>query len=371
MLDLSGPCFQGIDNRLMSLQLVEQDLTDAVLFTAEGTVVEPADLLHGKPVLVERGSFRPVTNTTLDMLERAQALFCEELTDGREEVVALATTARKARPGAAASPPALELFTRKEVGPPQAAELPEFSLAAGSLQAVADRAAANVPGELQSRALLPTDFFELHFLELGEIALGPLLLRKSAAGGADSLQRAVVSMDAAGLQADTRAAVANATDRTLAVYAEQLERLLAMKAGNGRGDRDSRIDEEERERLMERMQAPFERLWMRFEGLEEQQEKLLGRLEDFDQGSPGEEDPELVEAADEWRATLGRLDSGYEAAWRELVEEIEKTWSTSLLPRLAHVTEYPSDGPPEWVKLAGIGMATLIVAALIIAWLVV
>jgi hypothetical protein len=90
IVDLSGPCFQEIDNRLLSLQLVEQDLTDAVLFTAEGTVVEPAEVLHGKPVLAERGSFRPVTNTTLGMLERAQALFCEELTESREEVVALA-----------------------------------------------------------------------------------------------------------------------------------------------------------------------------------------------------------------------------------------------------------------------------------------
>jgi hypothetical protein len=90
MIDLSGPCFRGIDNRLMSLQLVEQDLTDAVMFTAEGAVVEPAELLRGRPVLAERGSFRPVTNTTLDMLERAEALFCEELTDGREEVVSLA-----------------------------------------------------------------------------------------------------------------------------------------------------------------------------------------------------------------------------------------------------------------------------------------
>jgi hypothetical protein len=288
-----------------------------------------------------------------------------------EEVIALATTARKERPGPAASPPALELFTRREVGPPQAAELPEFSLAAGSLQAVAERAAANVPGELQSRILLPPDFFELHFLELGEIALGPLLLRKSAASGAGSLRRAVIAMDAVGLREDTRAAVANATDRTLDVFDEQVERLLSMKAGNGRGNRDSRIDAAERDRLVDRMQAPFESLWMRFEGLEEQQEKLLGRLEEFDEGSPGEDDPDLREAADDWRATLGRLDSGYEAAWRELVEEIEKTWSTTLLPRLARVSEYESEGPPEWVKLAGIGLATLIVAVLLITWLVV
>ncbi len=135
------------------------------------------------------------------------------------------------------------------------------------------------------------------------------------------------------------------------------------------GDRDFRIEGTERDLLAERMQAPFERLWARFEGLEEQQEKLLGRLAEYDAGSPGEEDAELHEAAEEWRATLGRLDGGYEAAWRELVEEIEKTWSTLLLPRLARVTEVESTGPPEWLKLAGIGIATLIVASLLIGWL--
>jgi hypothetical protein len=267
-----------------------------------------------------------------------------------EEVISLATTARKERPSPAGSPPALELFARKEVTPPHAAELPEFSLAAGSLQAVAERAAANVPGELQARALLPTDFFELHFQELGEIALGPLLLRKSAAGGADSLRRAVVAMDAVGLQVD---------------------RLLSMRAGPSRTDREFRVDPSEREVFVERMRAPFERLWVRFEGLEEQQEKLLARLEEFEAGPPGEDDVEVREAAEDWRSTLGRLDSGYEGAWRELVEEIEKSWSTTLLPRLSRVTEVQSEGLPEWVRLAGIGFVTLVVAAAIIALLVV
>jgi hypothetical protein len=287
-----------------------------------------------------------------------------------EEVISLATTARKSRPSPVESPPALELFARKEVTPPHAAELPEFSLAAGSLQAVAERAAANVPGELQSRALLPTDFFELHFLELGEIALGPLLLRKSAAGGADSLRRAVIAMDAMGLQEDTRAAVANAADRTLSVYDEQVDRLMSMKAGVSRADRDFRINPLERDAMVERMRAPFERLWVRFAGLEEQQEKLLGRLEEFEEGPPGEDDAEVREAAEDWRATLSRLDSGYEGAWRELVEEIEKSWSTTLLPRLSRVTELQSAGLPEWVRLAGIGFVTLVVAVAIIALLV-
>src|ERR1039457_6637292 len=72
MIRFSGPAFAGIDNRLMSLQLVESGLTDAALFTAEGEVVQPSEVLHGRPVLIERGSFRPITNVTLDMLVQAQ-----------------------------------------------------------------------------------------------------------------------------------------------------------------------------------------------------------------------------------------------------------------------------------------------------------
>src|SRR5581483_4595585 len=63
MIKFSGPCFAGLDNRLMSLQLVQQGLTDAAMFTAEGEVVQPSDVLYKKAVLVERGSFRPITNT--------------------------------------------------------------------------------------------------------------------------------------------------------------------------------------------------------------------------------------------------------------------------------------------------------------------
>ena len=36
-------------------------------------------------------------------------------------------------------------------------------------------------------------------------------------------------------------------------------------------------------------------------------------------------------AAEEWRAAMVRLDRGYEGAWREMVEEIERAWSTDLL----------------------------------------
>jgi hypothetical protein len=47
-------------------------LTDAALFTAGGEVVQTSEVLYGRPVLIERGSFRPITNVTLDMLVRAE-----------------------------------------------------------------------------------------------------------------------------------------------------------------------------------------------------------------------------------------------------------------------------------------------------------
>ena len=72
MIKFSGPAFPGVDNRLMSLQLVSQGLTNAVMFTADGETVQPAEVLYKKSILVERGSFRPVTYATNDMLDGAQ-----------------------------------------------------------------------------------------------------------------------------------------------------------------------------------------------------------------------------------------------------------------------------------------------------------
>ena len=78
MIKCSGPAFTGVDNRLLALQLVEQWLTEAALFTADGEAVIPGELLWKKPILLERGSFRPLTNPMLDMLERAQEQFVQD-----------------------------------------------------------------------------------------------------------------------------------------------------------------------------------------------------------------------------------------------------------------------------------------------------
>lgn len=89
LIRFSGPAFPGVDNRLLSLQLVEQGLTDAVMFTAGGEVVQPSEVLYKKPVLIERGRFRPLTHLTLDILERAHEQFLEDPELHGEEPVVL------------------------------------------------------------------------------------------------------------------------------------------------------------------------------------------------------------------------------------------------------------------------------------------
>lgn len=78
MIRFGGPAFAGVDNRLMALQLVEQQFTEAAMFTAAGEVVQPAELLYKKPILIERGSFRPVTNLTEAILVSAQKQFVSD-----------------------------------------------------------------------------------------------------------------------------------------------------------------------------------------------------------------------------------------------------------------------------------------------------
>ena len=89
MIEFSGPAFSRMDNRLMALKLVQNGLTQATMFTADGQAVQPADALYKKCILIERGSFRPVTKTTLDMLKCAQAQFVQEPRAQGEEIVTL------------------------------------------------------------------------------------------------------------------------------------------------------------------------------------------------------------------------------------------------------------------------------------------
>ena len=89
MIKFSGPLYAKIDNRLMSLQLVSQGLTNAVMFTADGEAVQPAEVFHKKAILVERGSFRPVTYATNDMLDGARRQLLKQSGCSEKDLVVL------------------------------------------------------------------------------------------------------------------------------------------------------------------------------------------------------------------------------------------------------------------------------------------
>jgi hypothetical protein len=89
MIKFSGPLFQSVDNRLMSLQLVSHGLTNAVMFKADGDTVQPSEVFYKKAILVERGSFRPVTYATNDMLDGARRVFLTQCESSPEDLVVL------------------------------------------------------------------------------------------------------------------------------------------------------------------------------------------------------------------------------------------------------------------------------------------
>ena len=85
MIEFSGIEFRHVDNRVMSLKLVQLGLTGAAMFGPSGEVLQPSEVLRKRPILVERGSFRPVTKVNIDMISSARASFAaeQEVQDGQ------------------------------------------------------------------------------------------------------------------------------------------------------------------------------------------------------------------------------------------------------------------------------------------------
>lgn len=89
MVDFEGPAFEQVDNRLMALKLVQLGLSRTAMFQANGKLVQPAEALYKKAVLVERSRFRPPTHLTMNMLDSAYEAFCQEPDVEPEDVVVL------------------------------------------------------------------------------------------------------------------------------------------------------------------------------------------------------------------------------------------------------------------------------------------
>jgi hypothetical protein len=88
MIHFSGPYFEETENRLMNLHLVHSNLTHAIMFSPQGEVQIPSELLYKKNILVIRGSFTPLTKVHLDMTKCGKHHFSQiQSIDGDKTLV--------------------------------------------------------------------------------------------------------------------------------------------------------------------------------------------------------------------------------------------------------------------------------------------
>lgn len=83
----SGNGFSMFDNRLLALELVRSGLSEATLFCPDGRVAQPADFLYKRPILLMRGSFLPICNIHLEMMDSVRTKFTESLPPEQHEKV--------------------------------------------------------------------------------------------------------------------------------------------------------------------------------------------------------------------------------------------------------------------------------------------
>lgn len=83
----SGHGFGMFDNRILALELVRNGLSEATLICPDGSVAQPADYLYKRPIVLMRGSFLPVCNIHLEMMDAVRTKFLESLPEAQHSRV--------------------------------------------------------------------------------------------------------------------------------------------------------------------------------------------------------------------------------------------------------------------------------------------
>lgn len=82
-IELSGPSFEGIDHRLLTIALLRKELATAILFDVNQTPIPPTEFFHKRPILLERGSFRALHHMFPDLVGTCKTQL-KNLTTGKE-----------------------------------------------------------------------------------------------------------------------------------------------------------------------------------------------------------------------------------------------------------------------------------------------
>jgi hypothetical protein len=90
MVRLTGPDFAQLDNRLLSLWTVKHKLSNVAIFNPQKESVHASEFLYRRPILIARGSFRPVTLVQQDMIRNGLEQFRADLGNEAEKAFFLA-----------------------------------------------------------------------------------------------------------------------------------------------------------------------------------------------------------------------------------------------------------------------------------------
>jgi hypothetical protein len=89
VLKFKGPDLAHLNPHLMSLELVRRGLSEAVLFSPAKEILHVSDAIYKKALLIQRSSYRPVTNTHLDVLSKGIKHFKEDFKLKDEDCMSL------------------------------------------------------------------------------------------------------------------------------------------------------------------------------------------------------------------------------------------------------------------------------------------
>ncbi|MFK7993216.1 MAG: hypothetical protein AB8B87_03700 [Granulosicoccus sp.] len=114
-IEFKGPYFDDLDNRAKNLHLIRSGKTRAIMFSPDGQVAVPAEMLYKKNVLTTRGSFKPVTRLNSDMVTQGFKAF-KTLDDVEDEnTIVLAEISINDSSGKDIQVPEADLVTRVEL----------------------------------------------------------------------------------------------------------------------------------------------------------------------------------------------------------------------------------------------------------------
>ena len=77
-IELTGPDFDHLDQRYLSLLLVQKGLTEVAMFGADGINIHGSEFLYRKALMVARGHYHPATLVSLDVLRSSYQQFLDE-----------------------------------------------------------------------------------------------------------------------------------------------------------------------------------------------------------------------------------------------------------------------------------------------------